>query len=224
MSAIENVVGSAYNDTLSGDNNDNVLQGLGGNDTLNGKGGSDTYIIADGFGVDAISDSGTSGTDLIDLSGLSGAVTLRIYKSGLKVLSGANQITFNASIEEILATTHDDRIELESGAAYSGRIDGNDGVDWLDYSAYTASVTVDLATSAVPGIASIASIEGVLGSAYDDWLYGDDGDNTLQGGLGNDYLAGRDGGRHLPLREWFWRRRGGGIGWRRRRYIRFLCG
>ena len=193
VSAIENVVGSAHNDTLSGDNNDNVLQGLDGNDTLNGKGGSDTYIFADDFGLDTVSDSGTNGTDRIDLSGLSGAVTLRIYKSGLKVLSGANQITFNASIEEILATTHDDRIELESGAAYSGRIDGNDGVDWLDYSAYTASVTVDLATSTVPGIGTIASIEGVLGSIYDDRLYGDDGDNMLQGGLGNDYLAGRDG-------------------------------
>lgn len=40
---IENVIGSAYDDTLIGDDLDNVLQGGGGNDTLTGNGGNDIF-------------------------------------------------------------------------------------------------------------------------------------------------------------------------------------
>ena len=40
--SIENLRGSGFNDTLTGDNNDNFLRGQGGADVLNGGGGSDT--------------------------------------------------------------------------------------------------------------------------------------------------------------------------------------
>ena len=39
---IENLRGSAFNDTLTGDGSNNVLEGGPGNDTLNGNGGIDT--------------------------------------------------------------------------------------------------------------------------------------------------------------------------------------
>src|SRR5690606_23341791 len=42
-----NLTGSAFNDTLVGDNSANVLTGLAGSDTLNGQGGSDTAGYAD---------------------------------------------------------------------------------------------------------------------------------------------------------------------------------
>ena len=50
LGGIENIVGSAFNDTLTGDNGGNALDGRSGNDTLNGGAGSDT--LAGGAGAD----------------------------------------------------------------------------------------------------------------------------------------------------------------------------
>src|SRR5436190_14289111 len=48
LSSIENLVGSAYADTLTGDSGDNVLVGGSGNDALNGGAGNDTLDGGDG--------------------------------------------------------------------------------------------------------------------------------------------------------------------------------
>lgn len=53
---IENLVGTAMNDTLTGDVNANVLTGGAGNDLLAGSSGSDTYKFQRGDGVDTIVD------------------------------------------------------------------------------------------------------------------------------------------------------------------------
>ncbi|RWU21640.1 RTX toxin [Pseudomonas alkylphenolica] len=88
LSSIENLIGSDYNDTLTGDSNANLLIGGKGNDTLNGGGGDDVLIGgpgnntltggagADTFlwqqgnaGHDRVTDF-TPGTDRLDLSQL----------------------------------------------------------------------------------------------------------------------------------------------------------
>ena len=53
---IENVTGSAFNDTLIGNSGNNIITGLGGNDTLTGAGGNDTFVFLPGFGNDTITD------------------------------------------------------------------------------------------------------------------------------------------------------------------------
>jgi len=68
LTGIENLVGSAFNDTLTGDANANKLFGLGGNDTLRGGGGDDVLGGDDGddllYGDDgADSISGGMGND-----------------------------------------------------------------------------------------------------------------------------------------------------------------
>ena len=50
LGGIENIVGSAFNDTLTGDNGGNALDGRSGNDTLLGGAGSDT--LTGGAGAD----------------------------------------------------------------------------------------------------------------------------------------------------------------------------
>ncbi|MFK8331342.1 retention module-containing protein [Pseudomonas sp. BJa5] len=88
LSGIENLIGSDYNDNLTGDGNANLLSGGLGNDTLNGGGGndvliggpgnntlsggagSDTFLWQQGnSGHDVVSDF-TPGTDRLDLSQL----------------------------------------------------------------------------------------------------------------------------------------------------------
>ena len=59
LSNIENLIGSAFGDTLTGDGNANILSGLAGNDTLIGGGGNDTLI--GGAGADTM--TGGSGKD-----------------------------------------------------------------------------------------------------------------------------------------------------------------
>ncbi|MDB5407969.1 MAG: Hemolysin-type calcium-binding repeat-containing protein [Rhodospirillales bacterium] len=54
LSNFQNVIGSAYDDTLVGDGNNNVLRGGAGNDILCGAGGYDRYFFGAGDGRDQI--------------------------------------------------------------------------------------------------------------------------------------------------------------------------
>jgi len=79
---IENLGGSANNDTLAGDDNDNVINGNAGNDVITGQDGNDTLLgaagsdtIAGGAGDDAINGGpgadrliGGEGADIITLA------------------------------------------------------------------------------------------------------------------------------------------------------------
>ncbi|MCE8556934.1 hypothetical protein KBY29_21715 [Ruegeria pomeroyi] len=86
--SIENLTGSAHNDTLSGDGNANVLTGLAGNDSLRGFGGADNFAFGDGFGNDTIADF-EDGVDKIDMSAhsqISGIADLTVVNSGADAL------------------------------------------------------------------------------------------------------------------------------------------
>lgn len=71
-SGFENIIGSAYNDTLAGDDNNNVLDGGAGDDNLSGKGGADTFVLS--AGNDTIQDFQipTPTTVTLDFEGLDG--------------------------------------------------------------------------------------------------------------------------------------------------------
>jgi Ca2+-binding RTX toxin-like protein len=89
LSSFENLMGSAFDDALTGSSVANVLMGLAGNDTLNGgggadalvggagndimngNGGSDTFVFAPNFGNDTINDfdaNPSGGQDFLDIS------------------------------------------------------------------------------------------------------------------------------------------------------------
>jgi Ca2+-binding RTX toxin-like protein len=52
LAGFENLIGSAFNDTLTGNSGANTLTGLAGNDTLIGGAGADTFAFNSGFGKD----------------------------------------------------------------------------------------------------------------------------------------------------------------------------
>jgi Ca2+-binding RTX toxin-like protein len=64
--SIENLTGSAFNDTLVGDAGGNALDGGKGNDTLTGGAGNDTFVFRAGFGHDDVTDF-VAGHDAIEL-------------------------------------------------------------------------------------------------------------------------------------------------------------
>ena len=63
---MENLTGSNFNDTLTGDANANILYGNGGNDKINSGNGND--VLYGGLGIDSL--TGGSGNDSFNFTAL----------------------------------------------------------------------------------------------------------------------------------------------------------
>jgi Ca2+-binding RTX toxin-like protein len=203
LSGIENVVGSAFNDVLTGDGNANTLTGGAGNDTLAG-----------GIGADAL--NGGAGSDTADYSTSGAAVSVNL-QTGSSSGGDAQGDTLN-SIENVIGSAFADMLTGDSNANTLTGEAGNDtlvggpgtdlliggpGTDTADYSSSGVAVLVNLQAGADAEGDMLSGIENVVGSAFSDTLTGDSNANTLAGGAGNDTLIGGlgndtlDGGRGM---------------------------
>jgi hypothetical protein len=84
------------------------------------------------------------------------------------------------------------------GAGITGNVDGRGGLDTLDYTRYTTSVSVNLTTGWGTGIGGgtlsrFLNIENVTGGSGDDTLVGNNLANVLRGGAGYDRIFGESG-------------------------------
>jgi Ca2+-binding RTX toxin-like protein len=174
--SIENLNGSGFNDTLIGDNGDNILSGGLGDDILDGSAGTDTASYASAAaGVIANLQTGV-------VSGGAGNDTLISIES--LIGSAFNDILIGNTGNNVL-----------NGGAGDDNIDGGAGTDTADYTGSTASVTVNLDITSAQntlgaGIDTLTGIENLTGSGFNDTLTGDTGNNVLTGGAGNDILTG----------------------------------
>jgi Ca2+-binding RTX toxin-like protein/carbon monoxide dehydrogenase subunit G len=117
LSGIENVAGSRYNDTLTGDSNDNVITGGLGNDTLSGGSGSDTFIYHVGDGNDTVTGgSGASWTDTVNLHDGTSALGTYGVDWTLSVASGTIVSTDTAHHVISLSQDAGGHIDLSNGA------------------------------------------------------------------------------------------------------------
>jgi Ca2+-binding RTX toxin-like protein len=122
---IENVVGTQYNDTITGNYQNNIIDGGAGADAINGKGGIDTETYA----------SDRSGADLfIDLLQ---SVQHGGHAEGDTLVSIENIIASNGD-DSIFGSNGNNRLEGGAGADVIFGRDGNDtivsgsGADYLD--------------------------------------------------------------------------------------------
>ncbi|MEH2197998.1 MAG: hypothetical protein V7K82_07220 [Nostoc sp.] len=191
-----NITGTAYNDNIVGDSgNDTLSTGNGGNDTIDG-----------GIGDDLLS---------VDFSDATAGITSTFNPTTNigSITAGTNQVSYkNIERLNILGTAYDDNIlgnsdndTLSGGASGNDTIDGGIGDDLLsiDFSDATAGITTTF--NAITNIGSITAgtnqvsyqnIErlNISGTAYDDNIVGNNGNDTLSGGTGgNDILTGGDG-------------------------------
>ena len=200
-----NTIGSAYGDTLSGNDDDNALYGAGGDDTLDGDAGGDS--LYGGSGNDTVTyASSTAGVavDLVTGEG-SGGDADGDRLNGVEVVIGsahADTLTGNGSGETLI------------GGAGADTFIGGSGVDVVSYATATSGVYAGPAAGSGAGdgtgdvFAGIDVLEGsgyddtlasagedatLYGFAGDDKLYGGNGDDTLEGGAGNDAIDGNDG-------------------------------
>lgn len=123
LTGIENLVGSAHNDTLTGDATANILVGLAGNDTLNGGAGDDTLV--GGAGADVL--NGGNGTDTIDYSASSGFVNVGLFPGGT-LRNGDADFDTATSIENVIGSNGNDTI---TGNDVANRLEGRGGNDSL---------------------------------------------------------------------------------------------
>ncbi len=125
LTNIQDIAGSAGNDTLTGDNNNNLLIGLAGNDTLLGMGGNDT--IDGGPGADYM--DGGSGNNTVDYTEASndttsGGVTVNLEASTATGGDAAGDTIVN--FQNVIGSNYTDTlIAIHTGSSLVGGY-GND--------------------------------------------------------------------------------------------------
>jgi Ca2+-binding RTX toxin-like protein len=177
---IENVIGGAGADNLTGSAIGNVIDGAGGADTITGGlaadtllggAGADTFNYAVGDGADSI--NGGTENDTLNVTGTGGDDTLNVVFTGGLLTS----IVTGGTLTSVEAVT-----------ANLGL-----GSDTLSYAGGAQAVTVNLATGAASGFTSVSNIENVVGSSAGDALIGSVIGNVFTGRGGNDALTGGAG-------------------------------
>ncbi|KQN00021.1 hypothetical protein ASE78_17795 [Sphingomonas sp. Leaf25] len=179
LRGIENLVGGTGSDMLTGDAGDNVLEGGLGDDMLDGGAGSDTASFV---GTTAVTLDLRVTTAQATGAGNDTLVNIENVRTG----SGNDTITGSAS----------DNVFYEGGGNDS--YNGSGGVDTIDYSRVSGSVTVNLNlttaqnTVGTGGTDTITDIENVVGAAFgvNTLTGGNTSANRLTGGASNDYLIG----------------------------------
>ena len=178
FNSIENVIGSAHDDELRGDNNANALWGRAGDDKLVGLSGDDRLYGEAGAdrlygsaGDDVL--EGGAGADMLHGEGGNDSVSYRSSNAGVRVDLGGGTVSGGhaegdslRSIENLIGSAHDDALQGDAGAnrlAGAGgddTLEGGDGADTLDggagrdtvsYAGSDAAVQVDLGIFAVSG-------------------------------------------------------------------------
>ncbi len=181
LSNVENVIGTAFADSLTGDGGANVLDGGAGADTLDGGAGSDTASYADA----------------------GSAVTVSLGASGAQNTGGGGVDTLT-SIENLTGSGFNDVLTGDSGANVldgggdDDLMDGGAGVDTASYASAGAGVIVNLAVAGPQntlgsGTDTLISIENLTGSPFDDFLMAGAAGSVLVGGGGVDFLIGGNG-------------------------------
>jgi Ca2+-binding RTX toxin-like protein len=223
LATIEQVLGSAFADTLIGNNAANHLEGGDGNDTMTGGAGNDSLI--GGAGIDTadflqgghtVGVSVTLGTNnqtttagpatgdrLLGFENLSGTDHADTLTGDLN----ANLLAGNGGNDALLGAAGNDTLDggfgddtLTGGAGYDSLI-GGAGTDTVDFLAggHTAGVTVTLGsnnqvtTSGPANGDRLFGFENLSGSNHADAMTGDLNANLLTGNGGNDTLNGQAG-------------------------------
>ena len=206
LSNFENIEGSDYNDTLTGDSDDNDILGGAGDDVLEGGDGGDT--LDGGTGTDTAAYAGSSaavsinlsadyanygdatGDTLTDLENITGSD----FADSIQGDSAANVLKGGLGVDSLTGHGGDDTLE---GGAGADTLNGGAGNDTATYAGSSAAVSINLnASYANYGDATgdtLTDIENVTGSDFADSIQGDSADNVLEGGLGVDSLTGHGG-------------------------------
>lgn len=216
LAGIENLFGSNFNDTLTGNGVANFLRGQGGNDILIGAGGNDTLfgeagndMLIGGAGADIL--NGGAGIDWARYHSSSAAVSINLTAGSQ--LGGDAQGDMLAGIENVFGSSFNDVINGDSnnnflrGHLGNDRLsggNGNDilkgevgadiliggsGFDWAFYDNSNAAVNVNLfdAATETGGHAQGDTLMGI------ENIFGSAFNDTIIGDNANNSIRGAAG-------------------------------
>jgi Ca2+-binding RTX toxin-like protein len=193
LSGFENLTGSNFNDTLTGNASNNVLNGGLSADTMLGLGSNDVYYV-DNL-LDKVYETTTtvSGIDAGGIDAINASVswTLGSFVENLQLIGAAS---INGTGNTLNNTI--------TGNAGNNILNGGLGIDTVSYAAATAAVAVYLGSTLAQntfgaGTDTLSGFENLTGSNFNDTLTGNASNNVLNGGAGNDTLNGSLGNDYL---------------------------
>ena len=217
---IDRVVGSRFDDTLTGNSGDNVFRGLDGNDTIDGGNGSDWISYSEAMIVNNTATGSSNGitVDLSSAKDANGYISVTVADGNeLLATAGTDKLK---SIENITGTIYNDTLIGDAGDNTLQGFGGNDvlkggaGNDTADFKWNGSGITATLNDSGInndsiqngtvlssSGNDALYGIESIRGSEFADTITGSSGANTIDGGAGNDTLDGGGGIDTLSYRS-----------------------
>jgi Ca2+-binding RTX toxin-like protein len=219
LSSVEIVIGSGFNDSLSGSAGDDQLIGGSGNDLLVGRGGAD--ILDGGANVDTVDYSASSAAVTIALTGASGSggdaagdqlINIeRLIGSNLDDdLAGSGNADYlegGLGADTLRGGAGDDELwgmdgsDTLIGGLGADRFEGGAGFNTADYSAASSGITVGF--GGITGTAGEATgdqlfnIQRIIGTAFVDTIFGNVAASTTELGAGNDIFIAATGAETL---------------------------
>ena len=181
LGSIESVIGSQFNDILTGNAQDNTLDGNVGFDLVLGEGGNDTLMAEGGYSAAM---TWSSAGHYIDEFGNPGGFDTWYYIG--ETLNGGTGID-SASYANAQSSVV---VNLASGLGYAtgaiALLDSQANVLVTSSGEFIYSVE-----EAISDFADhLVSIENIVGSRFGDFLTGDNTANFLNGGAGADTMVG----------------------------------
>ncbi len=210
INGADQVIGGSGNDFISGGTGIDKLSGGTGDDHIVGDGDTDPFTHGSD-GNDLV--EGNSGGDI--LYGDNGDDVLVGGADQDQMFGGNGDDIIRPGDATGALTIGTDEVLGGDGVTDEGNLPGTRGFDLIDFSDNTVrpgGVTFDIGNQINPAVAVNGTplqvpsfqIEGVIGSAgndtltgngdvddgYESWLIGGNGNDTLQGGLGDDIIIG----------------------------------
>jgi serralysin len=188
--SIENLQGSNFADTLTGDAQNNTIWGYGGDDVLSGGNGNDTLFGENGN--DTL--NGNVGNDT--LYGNAGDDTLNGGSEDDILLGGAGADALDGGTGIDRAAYWDAPTGVVANLANAGANTGYAlgdtyvSIEYLQGSTHNDTLTGDAQDNVITGNTGNDTVSGDDGN---DRLLGEDGDDTLHGNAGDDILLGGAG-------------------------------
>ena len=196
----DKLYGSSGDDRLYGNGGNDILDGGEGSDFLYGGAGNDTYIFNVGYGSDTINDS--EGINTISFGNGLNLEAMTAYRTNWNDLT----ITFDGTDDKLVIqgyfSSENDRnfnVTFADGTRYAfddtenpiKQVHATEYDDWM--SAWSDNGIVLYGDGGNDTINGGAGNDALYGGTGNDYLYGNDGDDILDGGEGNDYLNGGNG-------------------------------
>ncbi len=216
LTQLENLIGSNFNDTLTGNFRKNVITGRNGNDTIDGKTGADTLIGGDGNEIYFVDNAGDVVIEYVDqgIDQINSSVTftLPLNVENLTLFGAAsinatgndlnNRLIGNSAANQLNGGDGHDVLNglggadtMAGGLGFDNYVVDNVGDSVIENSASgTDSISSNVTYTLPANVENLklngaAAINGT-GNTQANSLTGNSANNQLNGGGGNDILNG----------------------------------